>query len=68
MFLIYFLVYYIFSNNVPEGWTSIATLQLIFADKLTFLGFLGIYIGKIFDETTPRPRYLIEKKINSKDE
>ena len=69
MFLIYFLIYYIFSNNVPEGWTSIATLQLIFGSiNLLFLGFLGIYIGKIFDETKSRPRYLIEKKINSKDE
>ena len=67
--LIYFLIYYIFSNNIPAGWTSIATLQLIFGSiNLLFLGFVGIYIGKIFDETKSRPKYLIEKKINKKDE
>ena len=67
--LVYFLIYYIFSNNIPEGWTSIATLQLIFGSvNLLFLGFVGIYIGKIFDETKSRPRYLVEKKIINKDE
>ena len=67
--LIYFLIYYIFSNNIPAGWTSIATLQLIFGSiNLLFLGFVGIYIGKIFDETKSRPKYLIEKKINKNDE
>ena len=67
--LFYFIIYYIFSNNIPEGWTSIATLQLIFGSiNLLFLGFVGIYIGKIFDETKSRPKYLIERKISNKDE
>ena len=67
--LIYFLIYYIFSSNIPEGWTSIATIQLIFGSvNLFFLGFLGIYIAKIFDEIKSRPKYLIEKKLINKDE
>ena len=59
-----FLIYYIFSSNIPEGWTSIATIQLIFGSvNLFFLGFLGIYIAKIFDEIKSRPKYLIEKNL-----
>lgn len=60
----YYLIDYITSNDLPPGWTSIATLQLIFGSiSLLFIGFVGIYIGKIFDEIKSRPKYLIEKTI-----
>ena len=67
--LIYYIISYSLSSDVPAGWTSIATLQIIFGSiNLLFLGFLGIYIGKIFDEIKSRPKYLIDKKIIKKDE
>jgi len=31
---------------------------------LISLGIIGIYIGKIFEQTKGRPLYLIDKKIN----
>jgi hypothetical protein len=31
---------------------------------LANLGVLGLYIGKVFDETKNRPLYLIKEKIN----
>ena len=56
-------------SNIPAGWTTIATLQLMFGSlNILLLGFMGMYIGKIFDETKKRPKYLIEKTIKKKDE
>jgi polyisoprenyl-phosphate glycosyltransferase len=67
--LLFFILSYFMQGDVPAGWTSVATLQLIFGSiNLLFLGFLGIYVGKIFDEIKKRPKYLIEKIIKNKDE
>lgn len=67
--LAYYIISFSLSSDVPPGWTSIATLQIIFGSiSLLFIGFLGIYIGKIFDEIKSRPKYLIDKKILKKDE
>ena len=47
------------------GWTSLfVSLWFIFGVLLSFLGLIGIYIGKIFDETKNRPQYVI---MNSTD-
>ena len=53
--------YYIFS--IPtEGWTSIM-VSVYFLGGLLFLnmGVLGLYIGKIFDETKNRPIYIVQE-------
>ena len=69
MILLFFILSYFIQGDVPAGWTSVATLQLIFGSiNLLFLGFLGIYVGKIFDEIKKRPKYLIEKIFKNKDE
>jgi len=51
--------YLIFSIPV-EGWTSVM-VSIYFIGGLLFanMGVLGLYIGKIFDETKNRPLYLI---------
>ena len=43
-----------------EGWTSVM-VSIYFIAGLLFLnmGFLGLYIGKIFDETKSRPLYIV---------
>ena len=45
-----------------EGWTSVM-VSLYFIAGLIFinLGFVGLYIGKIFNETKSRPLYLIDQ-------
>ncbi len=52
--------YFIFSIPV-EGWTSVM-VSIYFIGGLLFanMGILGLYIGKIFDETKDRPLYLIQ--------
>ena len=64
--LIFYLIfsYAIFGVSV-NGWYSIVVLLCFFSGAtLTTLGIIGIYIGKIFEETKNRPLYLIEKKTS----
>ena len=53
--------YFIFSVPV-EGWTSVM-VSIYFIGGLLFanMGILGLYIGKIFDETKNRPLYLVQE-------
>jgi glycosyltransferase involved in cell wall biosynthesis len=49
-----------------EGWQS-ATISILFLNGtiLIFLGILGIYMGRVFQEVKKRPLYIIESKVNS---
>ena len=53
--------YYAFSISA-EGWTSVM-VSIYFIGGLMFanMGMLGLYIGKIFDETKDRPIYLVQE-------
>ncbi|MEV9616326.1 glycosyltransferase family 2 protein [Aliarcobacter butzleri] len=60
--------YFLFSIPV-EGWTSMM-VSFYFIGGLLFanMGFLGLYIGKIFDETKNRPLYVVsETTFQSED-
>lgn len=53
--------YFLFQIPV-EGWTSVM-VSIYFIGGLLFanMGFLGLYIGKIFDETKNRPLYVVQE-------
>ena len=53
--------HFAFSESI-EGWTSVM-VSIYFIGGLLFanMGVLGLYIGKIFDETKNRPIYLIQE-------
>ena len=55
------LRYFMFSIPV-EGWTSVM-VSIYFIGGLLFanMGILGLYIGKIFDETKNRPVYIVQE-------
>ncbi len=55
------LRYFIYSIPV-EGWTSVM-VSIYFIGGLLFanLGIIGLYLGKIFDETKNRPIYIIQE-------
>jgi glycosyltransferase involved in cell wall biosynthesis len=49
-----------FFHDLP-GWTSMVLLiMMILSIQLIFLGILGEYIARIFDEVRNRPYYIIE--------
>lgn len=61
----FYLVYRYFSlGELPLGWTSVM-VSLYFLAGLLFvnLGFIGLYIGKIFAETKNRPLYIVEERV-----
>jgi len=56
---------YFITDEVAPGWTSVM-VSIYFIGGLLFanLGVIGLYIGKIFDETKERPLYIIKEKLN----
>lgn len=64
------LVFRFFIFSVPvEGWTSVM-VSIYFIGGLIFanMGVLGLYIGKVFDETKNRPLYLVEETTFGEEE
>jgi hypothetical protein len=46
-----------FTGNPYAGWTSLAGLLFVVG------GFIGLYIGKIFDQVKERPLYVADRRI-----
>lgn len=60
---VYLFTRYFFMAEPVPGWTSVM-VSIFFVSGLMFfnLGIIGLYIGKIFNETKGRPLYLIQDK------
>lgn len=58
------IVYRVFKESIPVGWTSLMIAIMFFGGiHLFFIGILGEYVFRIFDEVKSRPLYLIKEKI-----
>jgi dolichol-phosphate mannosyltransferase len=56
---------HVFGLVKMSGWTSlIMCILFLFATTFFFLGLLGLYLGKIFQEVKQRPVFLVREKIN----
>ncbi|MBQ7826080.1 MAG: glycosyltransferase family 2 protein, partial [Clostridia bacterium] len=52
-------------GSTTAGWTSLmGSIWLIGGIQLLSLGVIGEYIGKIYNETKQRPRFIIESVLN----
>ena len=62
MFALWLIIKYFFYGIPVEGWTSVM-VSIYFIGGLLFanLGILGLYIGKIFNETKDRPLYVVSE-------
>ena len=57
---VYFIWQYFYHSSLP-GWTSLVVLILVSTGILLIsLGVIGLYIGRIFDQTKHRPLYVID--------
>lgn len=62
--LLYTLISWITGQTVV-GWTStLASIWMIGGIQLLSLGIIGEYVGKIYNETKHRPRFIIERYLN----
>ncbi|MBI5299558.1 MAG: glycosyltransferase family 2 protein [Deltaproteobacteria bacterium] len=63
LYLIANLVMFFLGMNIP-GWTAImATLLILGGTQLITVGFVGLYLGRVYDEVKNRPNYIVESKI-----
>lgn len=64
LYIIYALYIRIFTRQAIEGWASVLTAVLFIGGvQLIFLGVIGEYLSRIYDETKQRPLYIINKQI-----
>jgi glycosyltransferase involved in cell wall biosynthesis len=57
-----FVLYSVAVGRTVEGWTSLMIALLFFGSaQLVTLGIVGEYIGRIYDQTRARPRYLVKQ-------
>jgi dolichol-phosphate mannosyltransferase len=57
------------TEKLAPGWSSLMFMLLLVGGSLCIaLGFIGVYIGYIFQEIKQRPIYIIRKETVSRDE
>lgn len=62
--ILYIVISYMFRSYL-SGWASLIVVILFSTGVLlTSIGITGIYIGKTFEQTKGRPKYLIDKFLN----
>jgi dolichol-phosphate mannosyltransferase len=64
--LIFYALISYFKGGAVPGWTSLIVIILFF-NSLNFfiLALLGEYIGRIFNETKKRPRYIVSEVLEN---
>jgi glycosyltransferase involved in cell wall biosynthesis len=59
------LAYMIYGHPV-SGWTTIVVvLMLFFGMQMIFLGIIGEYVARIFEEVKGRPLYLVKRELGN---
>jgi dolichol-phosphate mannosyltransferase len=65
--LIAIIILMYFTHGFLSGWAStIVTLLFSTGIILTGIGVLGIYLGKTFEQSKNRPKYIVDQILNSK--
>lgn len=62
--LVYFIMYLIGDIKVMGFTTLILSFWLLSGLIIFILGFIGLYIGKVFEKVKDRPTFIVEDEIN----
>ena len=66
LFVVYSLYARLFLQRSPQGFTAlIVSLTFLSGMVLFFLGVIGEYVGRIYEEIKARPHYVIDRKFGS---
>lgn len=64
IYLIYVIISHIIAKSTQPGWTTIIALICLFGGfQILCIGIIGEYVGKIYNETKQRPRFIIDKVL-----
>lgn len=59
-----YFVYRYFSQGAVAGWTSVVVLLLLCTGFILLsLGVIGLYVGKIFDQSKERPLFVVDQIV-----
>ena len=64
---LYSVIRYFMGSTVP-GWTFLAcSIWMLAGVQMLSLGIIGEYVGKMYNETKARPRYIISRNLNEEE-
>jgi dolichol-phosphate mannosyltransferase len=64
LFVLYALYAKIFEHKSPQGFTALlVAVTFLSGIMLLFLGIIGEYVGRIYEETKARPQYVIWQRV-----
>ena len=68
LFAAYAIVERLFFGDSPQGFTALIVAITFFAGvQLLFLGLIGEYLGRVYDEAKGRPNFIVTEVIRSAD-
>jgi glycosyltransferase involved in cell wall biosynthesis len=60
LYLAFIVIWFFTGDERPPGWASLISVTLVLNSiGLLFLGIIGVYVARIYDEVRGRPPYLI---------
>ena len=63
VYIIYALYIHFYTQQAVAGWTSVLVAVLFIGGiQLIFLGVIGEYLSRVYEETKARPLYIISRK------
>ncbi len=66
--LVWVIIGTIVGASIANGWASLMIVMLfIGAAMFLFMGILGEYVGKIYDEVRSRPNYVVAEELGQED-
>jgi len=67
LYVIYAIYIKIFQQKTPQGFTALlVAVTFLSGIVLFFLGVIGEYVGRIYEETKGRPEYIVERTVGLK--
>lgn len=64
-----YIVIMYFLSGFREGWASVMVLLFLSTGVILLcLGVVGVYLGKVFEQTKGRPLYLVRERLNFAEE
>lgn len=62
LYLMFIIFWYLFGESAPPGWASLISVTLLLNSiTLFFLGIIGVYVSRIYNEVRGRPTYIVSR-------